>query len=386
MKQIAIKFDKIKFLFLFLFLYGCKDSRIINDMFIVGAYSDSTHQSSIHFIAYYEDSNKLAEMNLEGDTLFPNASFLAFNDSIVFAVQEGNPGFVHIIKYIFTDQNKIILQKIQTVSSFGKDPCFIELAPDHKAFAVANYSSGSFALYNLNENHTIDSVHQQAIFFPGKGKELSRQESSHCHAVQFNPYYKQLFITDLGLDKMFIFNYQSSPFYSIPPKPSDSIVFKPISGPRHFCFSKDNQFLFVVEELSGCLSIFKYINHKWQEIVRQKLYNDPQNSLLKASADIHLSADEKFIYASNRIEENTIAVFQWNKETQQIKWVQKIEVDGLTPRNFLISNDNYHAWVANQNSNQIKLFLRDSTTGKLTPTKVSFDLYKPVFIKSIFQN
>lgn len=385
----TIIFNKKFFIFILIitFQISCNQSRIPDDILIVGAYSDSSHQGSIHFFAYFEDSNKVTEINIDGDTLIANASFLDFNDSIIFAVQEQQPGYINIIKYVFSnnEQNKVSLKRIQTLSAFGKDPCYIQLSPDHKALAVANYSSGNFVLYNLNLNQTIDTAHIQTINFLGSGKDPIRQEMSHCHAVQFNTHYKQLFISDLGLDKIYIFNYQTTPFYSIPNKPTDSISLNLLSGPRHFTFSKDNQFLFVVEELSGYLSIFKKFPNKWQEIDKVKLYESEDERLILASADIHISSDEKFIYVSNRIQENNIAVLLWDKEKQQASLVQKIDVAGQTPRNFFITNNQKQVWVANQNSNEVKLFLRDSVTGKLSPSKISFNVYKPAFVKSMYK-
>jgi 6-phosphogluconolactonase len=80
------------------------------------------------------------------------------------------------------------------------------------------------------------------------------------------------------------------------------------SGPRHITFSSNGKFVYLIQELSGTVSAFRFSKGNMQLI--QSISSYPSNYLGElGSADIHLSPDGKFLYASNRGNSNTIAIF-----------------------------------------------------------------------------
>ena len=83
------------------------------------------------------------------------------------------------------------------------------------------------------------------------------------------------------------------------------------------------------------------------------------------AADIHISKDGKFLYASNRGHES-IVIFEVNSEDGTLKTIGFESVLGEQPRNFSLSPDEEFLLVANQDTDNIISFKRDSLTGKLT--------------------
>jgi 3-carboxymuconate cyclase len=101
------------------------------------------------------------------------------------------------------------------------------------------------------------------------------------------------------------------------------------------------------------------------------------------SADIHTSPDGKFLYASNRGESNTIAIFNINAKTGWLSLVDHQSTLGKTPRNFNFDPSGNFLLAANQNSDEIVIFKTDKKTGLLKDTGKRISVGKPVCIKWI---
>jgi 6-phosphogluconolactonase (cycloisomerase 2 family) len=85
------------------------------------------------------------------------------------------------------------------------------------------------------------------------------------------------------------------------------------------------------------------------------------------SADIHVSPDGSFLYASNRWDnENTISIFSIDKDNGKLTLVGHQPTYGDHPRNFTFDPTGNFLLVANQVTNNIIVFKRDLKTGLLT--------------------
>ena len=93
---------------------------------------------------------------------------------------------------------------LQSVSAGGITPCHLTLSSDENFLYTANYSSGDISEFRLDNGKITGS--QRLIKHEGKSI-TKRQKSPHPHFVGFSPDGKQLFASDLGTDKIFIYNY-----------------------------------------------------------------------------------------------------------------------------------------------------------------------------------
>ena len=131
-----------------------------------------------------------------------------------------------------------------------------------------------------------------------------------------------------------------------------------------FTFHPNNKFAYSIQELSGTVVLYKHKKGKLK--IKQRI-----STMLKddkrfaGSADIHVSPDGKFLYASNRGEVNTIAIFSINKQTGKLTSI------------------GYFLLVGNQNSDEMVIFKRGIETGLLTDTGNKIAVGKPVCIKWI---
>ena len=97
-------------------------------------------------------------------------------------------------------------------------------------------------------------------------------------------------------------------------------------------------------------------------------------------ADVHVSANGKFLYGSNR-GHNSIVVFVIDERTGKPSLVEHVSTEGNWPRNFTIDPTGRFLLVANQRTDNVVVFGIDSQTGRLKPTGHSAQVPIPVCLK-----
>ena len=258
----------------------------------------------------------------------------------------------------------------QDVNAEG--PCYI--INDDKTVITANYFSGSISVFGKNSDGSITEMKQQ-IQHLGKSIHPANQLSAHAHMVAFSPDQKYVLVSDLGNDKIYTYHYNPNSSTEVL-KFKDAVSVKPGSGPRHFTFSQDGKFVYLIQELDGSLTSFSYNNGILKQLNETSVLAAEFKDVA-AAADIHISPDGKFLYASNRGTANDISVFKILKKGK-LEFVQRTSTLGNGPRNFTIDPTGKFLLVGHQNSNDIVIFKRDSKTGKLTDTGKKVELCSPV--------
>ena len=136
--------------------------------------------------------------------------------------------------------------------------------------------------------------------------------------------------------------------------------------------------MYVIEELTGSISAYSFA--KGQATLIQTVFTHPKTFKGSPnSADIHLSPDGAYLYATNRGDENNIVKFSILSNGKiDANSVAYYSTDGKKPRNFTISEDGNWLLIANQDSDKIVIFKRNKATGALTNTGNSIKISMPV--------
>jgi 6-phosphogluconolactonase len=304
-------------------------------------------------------------LELKSDIAAENPSYLAVSPDgqFVYAVHENNPNG-EVSAYAF-DTVKGTLRFLNKQSTGGGSPCYIALDAKGTTAVVANYSGGNLAVLPIEKNGQLAPA-TQVITHRGKSVVASRQEAPHVHTAVFSPDGSRVLVTDLGTDELYS--------YRVVPTPNgitldtNALVIKttPGAGPRHVVFHPRLPVWYVMEELSGQVSMYGFDKDSVRLI--SSWLNDTINPPgQRGSADIHLSPDGRFLYASNRFEANNIGWYNVEAASGRLTPMGYIPTGGRKPRNFTLSPDGRFMGVANQESNTVTWFSRDNSTGKLTP-------------------
>ncbi len=268
--------------------------------------------------------------------------------------------------------------------SGGDNPIYVEVTPNNDMLLVANYAGGNFGMFKIVSNGSIG--HQVDLKqLEGQGTNPDRQEQPHPHTITVVPGAPVILVTDLGTDRVLTYNYFSKSGLLIRETmdtTSGNILAG--SGPRHAAFHPNGKYIYLVEEMGGTVAIISFIDGKMKLVKRLPLH-EPQATGPFASADIHLSKDGKFLYASNRGQENNIVIFKVNGKNGNLTLVGYQSTLGTTPRNFTIDPTGNFLLVANQTSGSVVVFRIDHKTGLLTPTGESINVPQPTCLKMIWK-
>ena len=311
----------------------------------------------------------------------PNPSYLVVSpgNKFVYAVSEVSRGQHNgKVRAFSFDHHSGKLQYLNEQPSVGDNPCYVTMDKKGKWVIVGNYSSGTLAVLPVQKDGSLGPPASSAVHF-GKSINPRRQEAPHVHAVVLSPDDRFLFVPDLGKDKLMVYSFNRGTG-SIKPARDSAIKLADGSGPRHFDFHPSGKWAYLVQELSGTVTAFK--NDKGKLRSMQTISTLPAGySLPFTSADIHVSPDGKFLYASNRDSSNTIAIFTIDQKSGKLRLQGHQSTLGKTPRNFNFDPSGNFLLVANQNSDAVVVFRIDHSTGLLSDTGQRIETGNPVCIK-----
>jgi 6-phosphogluconolactonase len=279
---------------------------------------------------------------------------------------EAKSGFI----YSYKRNKDNSLEELGKISTESFAPCHIEISKNGKYVFVSNYVGGVVLVYKRGEDGKLEK--RQKI-------QLENPEKSHAHSVSISSNNKTAYIADLGNDKIWIYNFNGETG-KLSPKEKPFVQLEEGSGPRHFSFSKNENFAFSMNELNSTVSVFK-IEKDGNLKTIQNISSLPKEFKGKNSgADIHLHPSGKFVYASNR-GHNSIAAFKVNEHSGKLSAVGHHPTKGETPRNFAISPDGKFLYAGNQDTSTISSFKINMETGELEEHLLPIEVMTPVCLE-----
>ncbi|MDR0865212.1 MAG: lactonase family protein [Candidatus Symbiothrix sp.] len=369
-------------LFVFtLCLFACtspKEKPVVNEVdsplyLIVGSYSDGTTPG----ISVYNFESRTGDFEYVSDVKgVVNPSYLVVSpdEQFIYSVNETGNGAVSSFTF---DKTTGTLSLINYQFTEGADPCYININKEATFIVTANYSGGNISVFPLSRKGCIEPLSQK-IDFSKEGDLVP----SHIHTVVFSPDGKYLYATDLGKDKIYTFivagkDDEARLYETV----NSTVELKSGSGPRHLAFSPDEKFIYSINELAGTVAAFEY-NEGIRSNIQYIASDTTPGVGEKGSADIHLTPDGRFLYASNRLKADGIAIFSVHPETGILTKTGYQET-GIHPRNFLISPNGKFLLCANRDSHTVQIFTINPETGLLQFTGKEIVVDKPVCLKWI---
>jgi 6-phosphogluconolactonase len=264
----------------------------------------------------------------------------------------------------------------QKNSGGNGSPCHVSVDATGKCLLVANYGTGSIAVLPVRADGSLGEA-TTMIQHTGSGANPQRQAGPHAHFILPSPDNRFALDCDLGLDKVFINRLDANAAKLTANEPS-FVTVAPGSGPRHFVFSGDGKFVYVINEISSTITAFRYAatNAAMNEV--QTISTLPRDfSGSNTAAEIALHPDGKFLYGSNR-GHDSIVVFAVNQKTGRPKFVEHQSTLGRTPRHFAIDPTGHWLLAENQASDSVVVFAINPESGKLKPTGQSITVGSPV--------
>lgn len=324
--------------------------------FYVGTYTNSESQGIYKFLLQQDGTIKKIGLA----AISENPSFIAMSSDKKFlvAVSEINRNDVGTVKSFLVGEDS--LKFVDQSSSGGAHPCFVALNEDGYVL-TANYTGGNIGLLKLNSNGNLSEL-LDLQQHSGSGT-TDRQKGPHAHSVWFEPNSNNVISVDLGTNEL-IFSQLDTLSQKLIPSNPYKLGMESGAGPRHLAFHPKNNWIYVINELDCTVTLLKKSD-------TNKYEKGPSISTLpdgftepNICADIHLSSDGKYLYASNW-GDNSLAIFEVDIHTGNLNLVGHESTRGDGPRNFSLSPDDNYLLVANQHTNNIVSFKRDKVSGLL---------------------
>ena len=252
------------------------------------------------------------------------------------------------------------LKALGEATSGGKGACHVAVDATGRTVAVANYSDGSFWTARLDEDGVPGAV-ASVVFHKGSGPSKPRQDGPHPHGVYFDPANQHLLVPDLGLDRVAVYPFDAATSKLGEPLPS--LATAPGAGPRHLAFSPDGKHAYIINELDNSLLATAVEAGKFTPLACVPTL-PPDFTAFSKAAEIEVSPDGRFVYASNRGHES-IVVFRRDGQTGALTYLQHAPCGGKHPRHFKIDPSGKWLLCAHMDSNTISVLPLDPASGLL---------------------
>jgi 6-phosphogluconolactonase len=309
----------------------------------------------------------------------PSFFAIAPNHRFLYSITEGHDESDSSVTAFSIDAVGGKLTPLNSQPAGGAGPCHIEIDASGKNALVANYGSGSVAVFPVSG---IGGLSPMSAFIQDHGSSVNpdRQTGPHAHCIVTDPANRFALVCDLGLDKVLVFKFDSANGSLQPDEPA-FVATKPGAGPRHLAFHPNGRWVYVSDEMGSTLTAYAYdaAAGVLREIQSEStLPRDFNGNNTDAEVAVHPSG--KFVCCSNR-GDDSIAVFGCDAETGRLTFVERVPTGGKTPRQFQI--DPTGAWLlaGNQDSNTVVVFRIDTTTGHLQPAGDAVHTDNPMCIQ-----
>lgn len=240
----------------------------------------------------------------------------------------------------------------------GINAAYVHVDKTGRWLLAASYSEGMVSLSKITEG-VIDGA-----------PILTLETGKKAHSIQTDAANRFAFVPHVGeLNKVEQLRFDAAAG-TLKPNTPPALPGGEGEGPRHMQFHPNGRWAYFVNEQGKSVTLCDYDAETGTLKSRQSVSTIPADwdKTQGSCADIHVSADGRFVYASNR-GHDSLAVFSIHPETGELSSHGQTPTE-KTPRSFgLVPGGENYLISAGQGSNRLIVYRRDVQTGALTPLK-----------------
>lgn len=240
--------------------------------------------------------------------------------------------------------------------SENTSPSYVKFDASRNLIFSSYFHLGKVKVDHLSTDGKIENY--STLNFEGSGPR-PEQDQSKPHFSALTPDGK-LIICDYGADRIYIYGLEDPKN----PKLLNNYIVPSGYAPRHLVFNPTEPYVYVACELSSKVLVLEY-DSKDSRLTLVDEVDAAKDEKKNTTAAIRISNDGKFLYASTR-GANTIAIFSVDSDGSRLKKIDTIKTKGKGPRDFDIDPSQDFVVAANQDSDNLTLYKRNSRKGILT--------------------
>jgi 6-phosphogluconolactonase len=313
--------------------------------FFIGSYTQKLSSEIVGFgdgISTVQLDEKTGELSVLHTMMTINPSYLVISadNNYLYCNTEVIEEMLPKVQ-AFRIRHDYSLQFLNSQPISGGCPCHIEIL--NKNILISCYMSGNMLEFPISKSGNILECSNDFQHI-GSSINTLRQVAAHAHQVAIHPDRKDVYVCDLGIDIIKAYHLQGKGLKS---NKSKDIEVEKGGGPRHLVFNKKGSLGYVINELTGIVSVLKNNRTKFEQI---KSYNSLPETYKDApgSSAIRIHPKGRFLYVGNR-NFDAITIFRVNGENLEL--LEYKHTNGSELREFNITPNGKWLIACHQNSN-----------------------------------
>ena len=232
------------------------------------------------------------------------------------------------------------LERVNSANIKGMRGCQIATSPKDDYIFVSGYHDGKVTVLKLNEDGSVGRI-TDGVFHKGLGSVAERNFRPHVSCSRLTPDEKYLMVADLGIDqvKIYRFNQNEGKIMQV-----DTVHSDLESAPRHFIFSRDGKFFYLMHELKNTIDVYSYKTGERTPVI-EKVQSVPTTDgsydNLTAACAIRFSPDENYLFCSNA-GDNVVTMYERDPETGMLEMQFCLPISGDYPKDIAVFPDGEH--------------------------------------------
>lgn len=339
---------------------------------LTGSYS-SEQEPGIKLWKFEDGTGELTE--LMGVAGIERPSFIAVHPSGTSFVATSEVGNGELVSYWIHPASRKIVE-INRQSSNGDHPAHVTIDETGRWLLSVTYSGATVNVHPLHPDGAIGNL-ADSVRHEGSGPNRERQDAAHPHSIIQVPGKNLFLVSDLGTDTISTYNMDSSDGKLTL---QHKVRTEAGAGPRHLCFHPTKPFVYSLNELNSTLMVYRISQEGQLEFIQllpllPDSYKEPNTS-----AEIAVSSDGRFVFASNR-GHDSIASFAI-QDNGTLENLGLTGAGGEGPRHFAVIPGNNWVVVANENSHTLAVLKMGDLGGPCTVEQI-VQTTAPVCVKVI---
>lgn len=275
------------------------------------------------------------------------------------------------------------LSVIDKVTTGGCNPVHLMADPTNRFMVVANHIvrdgvKSGIASLPIGKDGGLGAPVDVVAFDGAIGPHRVEQPFPKPHQVEFDRAGRYVVVPDKGCDRVLVYTLDAAG--KLHQVPGATAPARESSGPRHIAFHPGNRLAYLINELDSTICCYRF-DPATGDIRPFQIVSALPDSFTGNSrgSEIAVSADGRFVYASNRGHDSvaTFAIDNVSGRLTAVDWVPSL---GKTPRFFALSPDGGALFVANEEGHNIVRYSVDRQSGRLSKAAVVTETGSPTCI------
>ncbi len=196
----------------------------------VGTYTRKTSEG-IYIYQFNSQTGDFVPVSIAKGIVSPSFLAISPNKRFLYAT-DGQKG--DSVRAFSIDKKSGNLTKLNSQLTEGIGAVHLQVDKTNKWLIIGNYRSGNLSILPINPDGSLEKA-TQTIKHEGKSIDPERQDKPYVHSINIAPNNKDVFVPDLGTDKIMTYHLNAETGKLSAGNPPFTSV-SPGAGPRHLPF------------------------------------------------------------------------------------------------------------------------------------------------------